>query len=62
MPHQDAPLALRRKLDQNWTDVLATPDFQFVFLIVLIGVLITGCLASVFSLDNNAISSIAILS
>jgi hypothetical protein len=62
MTHQDAPPALRGELDQNWIDVLANPNFHFVLLMVLIGILITACLACVFPLDNSTISSIAILS
>ena len=62
MAHQDAPSGLRRNIDRIWTDALTDPDFQAVCLIVLIGCLITACLASAFPLDDKAISSIALLS
>jgi hypothetical protein len=62
MTQQDAPSGLRRNADHNRTDALTDPDFQSVVLIILIGFLITACLASAFPLDDNAINAIAVLS
>ena len=62
MTRQGAPSVRRRNIDQNWSDLLASPDHQFVFLIVLIALLITACLASAFPPDNDAISAIGLLS
>jgi hypothetical protein len=62
MTYRDAPSALRRNIDQNWTNVLTDPDLQSVFLIALIGLLITACLASAFPLDDNAMRAIGLLS
>jgi len=62
MTQQDASSGLRRNNGQNWTDALTDPDFESVVLIALIGLLITALLTSAFPLDENAISSIALLS
>jgi hypothetical protein len=62
MTQQHASSARHRNIDQHWTDVLTDPDFQCVCLVALIGILIVACLTSAFPLDDNAISSIALLS
>jgi hypothetical protein len=61
MTQQDAPSGLRRNADHNRTDALTDPDFQSVVLIILIGFLITACLASAFPLDDILVSLVALM-
>jgi hypothetical protein len=62
MTHQRDYSALGRDIGQSLVDVLTDPDFQCVLSFALIGLLIMACLSSAFPLDDNALSSIALLS